>query len=213
MQLFAEKGSSQVSMSDLAAAAGVARGTVHNNLTSPEAFFQQIAHELADDMHARVMATAGLIADPVVRLSLGIRFYIRRAHEEPHWGRFMVRFAMSEQSLQSLWRGQPTQDLATAHAAGRFNFRQEQLPFVIGFIASVALGGILMVLEGHRTWRQAGSDAAEFVFKALGMAPDEARSLAEIELPPLVSPATAPPKPRAPSSQTRQVVGKRPKRP
>jgi hypothetical protein len=41
------------------------------------------------------------------------------------------------------------------------------------------------VLEGHKTWRAAGSDAAVFVLRALGVAADEARAIAQVELPPL----------------------------
>ena len=40
MQLFAENGGRQVTVSELAAAAGIARGTIYNNFESPEQLFE-----------------------------------------------------------------------------------------------------------------------------------------------------------------------------
>ena len=185
IRLFAEKGSTQVSMSELAQAAGVARGTAHNNLESPDAFFREIASELADEMNDRITMSSEGVSDPTRRLALAIRFYIRRAHEEPDWGRFLLRFAISEQALQAFWLGQPVQDLANGQQSGAFQFRPDQIPSAISFIAGSVLGAILLVLDGHRTWRDAGQDAVEFALRAIGVADQAARDLAISELPPL----------------------------
>ncbi|MBD9679282.1 TetR/AcrR family transcriptional regulator [Pseudomonas sp. PDM18] len=185
LRLFAEKGASQVNISDLAQEAGVARGTIYNNLQSIDDLFQHVASHLSAEMHQRVVKSFGETSDPALRLANGIRFFIRRAHEEPHWGAFISRFSMSEESLRGMWFGPPTADLLSGLAGGRYSFRQEQLPSVISMIAGSVLSSIFLVLEGHRTWRQAGSDAAELTLRALGVASEEARSLSTGELPPL----------------------------
>lgn len=185
IRLFAERGSAHVSMSDLAQAAGVARGTVHNNLESPEAFFSQIASDLAGEMYDRISLTSATVTDPLERLSLGIRLYVRRAHDEPDWGRFLLRFAVSEQAMQSLWLGQPALDLQAGLESGRCQFRPDQLPSVISFVAAGVLGAISLVLDGHRTWRDAGVDAVEFCLRAVGVSAEEAARLANSDLPPL----------------------------
>ena len=84
LKLFAAKGTTEVSVSELAQAAGVARGTVYNNLKSPEMLFKQVATQLAEEMDARVVATyaAAGITDPALKMAIGIRCYLRRAHEE-----------------------------------------------------------------------------------------------------------------------------------
>ena len=46
-----------------------------------------------------------------------------------------------------------------------------------------------MVLEGHQTWREAGSSTAELVLRALGIDAEEAHRIATDPLP--VLPATA----------------------
>jgi len=185
MQLFAENGGRQVTVSELAAAAGIARGTIYNNVESPEQLFESVAAQLAHEMHGRILASFATLDDPVQRLANGCRMFIRRASEEPHWGRFVNRFSLNTKSLQDLLQSQLLQDVMAGMQAGRYNFRPEQLPGVIALIAGSVLTSMFLVLEGHRSWRQAGADATELVLRAMGIAPDEALSLATSELPPL----------------------------
>lgn len=185
LRLFAEKGVSQVNISDLAQEAGVARGTIYNNVESVENLFASVASHLSAEMHQRVIKGFSSATDPAERLALGIRSFIRRAHEEPHWGQFISRFALNNESLREMWFGPPTQDLLLGLTSKRYTFRKEQLPSVIATIAGSVLGSMFLVLEGHRTWRDAGSDTAELVLRALGIEAQEAMTLATVALAPL----------------------------
>lgn len=185
LQLFAQKQLVEVNISELAQKAGLARNTVYKNLESIESLFESVATELAAEMNERVGSSATPGLDPAQRLSNGIRFYIRRAHEEPHWGSFLVRYSASHVSLQALWDGPPVRDVLEGLASQRYNFRQEQLLSVIGLIAGSVLIAINLVLQGHKTWRDAGADTAELVLRALGVAPEEARVFATTPLPEL----------------------------
>lgn len=185
LQLFAEKGATQITVSELAQAAGIARGTVYNNVPSPETLFARVASELAAEMTARVVASFTQSDEPPQRLANGIRFFIRRAHEEPHWGRFISRFAFNNDSLQSFWVGPPMRDVLEGLAQRRYDFRPEQLPSAMAMIAGSVLSSMFLVLEGHRTWRDAGSDTAELVLRGLGVDADDARRLSTADLPPL----------------------------
>lgn len=187
LRLFAEKGVSQVNISDLALAAGVARGTIYNNTESMEGLFEKVASHLSGEMHQRVTRSFGSITDPAHRLANGIRFFIRRTHEEPHWGAFINRFALNNSSLREMWYGPPTLDVLNGMSVGRYSFRQEQLASVMSLIAGGVLGAMFLVLEGHKTWRDAGTDTAELVLRALGIPAEEARDLASRELPPLTA--------------------------
>lgn len=186
LRLFAERGASEVNVSELAAAAGVARGTVYAHLSSTQSLFENVASELAGEMHERVSASSSAGSAPTLRLAEGIRFFIRRAHEEPQWGRFIVRFAFSEKSLQGMWSGPPVRDLIAGIEAGLYSLRPEQLPSSVAMMAGTVLGAMFLVLEGHKSWREAGSDAAELVLRAFGVASDDARSIATAELPQLL---------------------------
>lgn len=185
LRLFSEKGSTDVNVSELAQAAGVARGTIYNNLEQPEHLFQQVAAQLAEEMDERIAASYVGIDDPAVRTAIGIRLYVRRAHEEPHWGRFLVTFGYTNDSLRALFTGPPMKDLQLGLQTKRFDFRPDQSLACLGVIAGAAISGVLGVLEGLRTWRDAGSDAAELALRALGVSPQDAHQISRMELPAL----------------------------
>lgn len=185
LRLFATKGSSEVGVSELAEAAGVARGTIYNNLESPDHLFHRVAAQLADEMDERIARSYAGIDDPALRLAIGVRLYVRRSHEDPHWGRFLLHFAMTNDALRKIWAGPPMRDLLKGLETNRYSFKPEQSPSALGLMAGATLSAIVLVLEGLKTWREAGSDAAELMLRALGLPADEARDLSTRELPPL----------------------------
>ena len=67
----------------------------------------------------------------------------------------------------------------------RYRIDPDQIQSVLGMISGSTLSAMVLVVEGHKTWRASGSDAAELVLRALGVAPREARKIANLELPPL----------------------------
>ena len=137
-------------------------------------------------MAERVERSFGSEKDPAQRMAHGIRLYIRRAHDEPDWGRFMNRFGFSNASMQALWATDPVQNLRDGIETGRYKIRTEQLPSVLGMLTGAVLAAMYPVLEGHRTWRDAGSETAELMLIALGVGRREANRLAAAELPTLV---------------------------
>jgi len=175
-----------VNVKDLARSAKVARGTIYNNQrASIEEMFQEIASQLSVEMHQRVVATLVGVDDPAQRLAIGIRLFVRRAHREPDWGAFMVRFAMSNSALRQMWLGPPRKDVIAGIASGRYKLRPEQMPVMIMMIATTALGAMFLVLKAHRSWGKSGCDAAELTLRALGVSTREAQKIATAELPEL----------------------------
>ena len=185
MRLYAESGHTQVNIKDLARAAGVARGTIYNNIQNTDILFTDIVSDLALEMNERVIHSFGDCTDPPARLATGIRLYVRRSHEEPLWGRFLVRYGFSDTGLQHLWNGPPLADLEAGIAGGRYRIGAEQLASAVSLVAGATLGAIYTVLEGMKTWRDAGTNAAEFTLAGLGVPRDEARQIATAELPDL----------------------------
>lgn len=185
MCLFAKKGSDRVTVSELADEAGVARGTVYNTISDPGALFEDIAGDLAREMQDRVVASMADLSDPAARLACGVRLFIRRAHDEPHWGRFLVRFGFTNRSLQGLLTSSSTEDLVKGIEQGRYVLRPEHVTSVVAMIGGTTLAGMLLVQEGLKAWREAGSEAAELLLTALGIDREEARAIATGKLPPL----------------------------
>ena len=183
LRLFALRGSDRVSVRDLAEAAGVARGTIYNNVSSLDTLFVEIAGQLAGEMDARTRLAFGTTEDPAQRLATGIRLLLRRAHDEPHWGRFMCRFGQTATQLREVWHGQPMKDLVDGIESGRYNITKEQLITATAMIGGSVLGAGLLVQEGYRGWREASIEAAELILRALGIPAIEAQALANLELP------------------------------
>lgn len=183
MKLFAERGVTQVSVSDLAEYADVARGTIYNNIESFETLFEDVAGSLASEMNQRVVSRFSSVDDPAKRLAFGVRLYVRRSQEEPSWGLFITSFAFTNAALRELWSGHPAIDLMHGVQTGRYNISEAQVPSALGLIGSSVISAMYLVREGIKTWRDAGSDAAELVLKGLGLPLEEARKLATEDMP------------------------------
>ena len=84
-----------------------------------------------------------------------------------------------------MWDGPPAEDLRLGLAAGRYRFDERKLIAVAGMIGGTTTTAMFSVLDGLLTWRDAGSDAATLVLRALGIEADEARALALADLPEL----------------------------
>jgi AcrR family transcriptional regulator len=185
LRLFAEKGSTQLSVSELADAAGLARGTIYNHFGSLEALFEKVAAAVVFEMQQRLSTLLSAVDEPATQLALSMRATVRRAHDEPQWGRFINRFGVSEPTLQMILNGPLMDNLQLGITNGRYDLDVAQIPAAGAHIGGSLLAAMLLVLEGHRTWRAASSDVAELSLRALGLPRAEAQRLAALDLPPL----------------------------
>jgi AcrR family transcriptional regulator len=187
IRLFVEKGTTQLTISELAQAANVARGTLYRNIGSMADLFDRVVAEFSADMHQRVSASFTGIDDPAARLATGLRLWVRNAHENPTFGRLAVRFGLSEESLRAVMTGPPMRDINAGIAAGRYDIGALSVDSVASMVLGATVSAMWMVLEGHQTWREAGSSTAELVLRAMGIALGEAREIAMAELPRLAT--------------------------
>lgn len=187
MRLFAERGSTDVTISDLASEAGVARGTLYRNVESVDDLYIQVRAQLAYEMHdanRRLMDAHGDI-DPPLRLATGIQLLVRKAHTDTDWGRFVVRFGLTDESLREVLSGPPMKDIRDGIAAGRYDVPPAMEMGVASMVMGATISAMWIVLEGHDAWRSAGSSTAELVLRALGVSAEEAHEIAGAPLPDL----------------------------
>ena len=182
MRIFADKGGSAISVSELAAEAGIARGTIYNNIEDPGALFDAVCQMVADELHDSVLASFSGVDDPAHRFFNITRLCVLRVHEEPKWGRFIACFAMAEPRIGAFWGTLPADELRRGLIMNRFVFEREQVSSITASAGGATFGAMTLVLGGHRTWRQAGSDTAEFMLRAIGVQRHEARELASREI-------------------------------
>ncbi len=188
MRLFTERGSSRISITELAEAAGVSRGTVYNHVDSLQELFGDVAAGLSEELSARVVQSLGELRDPAARLALGIRWYVQQAHDDPGWSRFVTRFAFSNSAMRGLRSGPATRDIVAGVSQRRYAMHEHELQAAMAFVGSSVLAAMYLVREGLSTWRDAGSHCALMVLRGLGVPAEEARQLATVELPGLAPP-------------------------
>lgn len=188
LKLFAERGRPELTVSDLAVAAGLARGTIYSHLEDARVLFEELAEHLVDEMSRRLARAGPGTDDPAALLAYGIRQYVRRGHDEPEWGRFVTRFAYTSRSLQRLWVTGPGDHLKAGIRRRRFSIRSDQSGAAMAMLAGAVIATIAAVLDGELGWRSAGSLTAEMLLVAFGVDRAEARSLAALDLPPLPPP-------------------------
>ncbi|MFC0542731.1 TetR/AcrR family transcriptional regulator [Kutzneria chonburiensis] len=187
LRLFAARGGTNVTMSELAEEAGVARGTLYRNVESVEQLFVQARTQLVADLHdtnARVM-DADRVLDPPLRLATGIRMIVRRAHEDPTMGRFLVQFGMTDGSLREALSGPPMRDVEEGIRTGRYTVAPDMAISLMSLVIGAVVSAMWTVLEGHQTWREAGTVTAELILRAFGVRGEEAAKLASGPLPEL----------------------------
>lgn len=187
VRLFVEKGTTQVTISELAQEANVARGTLYRNVGSMDDLFDRVVSEVTADLHRRVSASflAAATDDAATRLATGIRMWVRYGHENPMLGRFAVKFGLSEETLRTWMAGPPSSDVDAGVAAGRYQLGEIGVDSVASMVMGATVSAMWMVLEGHQTWREAGSATGELVLRALGIDTQEAHRIATEPLPAL----------------------------
>lgn len=185
MRLLAERSTTQITVSELAEAAGVARGTVYSNVSNIDSLFEDVAARLVTEMDAQIAIATPPGADPAQQVAVAIRMFIRRAHEEPLWGRFLVRFGVAMPALREVLEGRARSNIQLGIDLGRFHIEPGQIASVIAMLSGSVAAACSLVVDGHLTWRDAGVHTAELFLRAIGVSADTAHAVACSDLPPL----------------------------
>lgn len=181
MRVFADEGGTCLAVSDVARAAGLSRATIYNHLENPGALYASVCDLISDELdHSFQIVTDGM-ADPAEIISACIRLCLRRTHEEQDWGRFLARFAIVEPKVRSFWGRIPTRAIKRGVDEGRFTIPRSYSATMAATLGGTTLGGMALVLDGLRTWRQAGEEIAEITLRGLGVPPDEAAEISRRE--------------------------------
>ena len=89
--VFAEKGGAAPVIDDFINAAGMARGTFYNDYDSVEDLLAATTAWLEEDLMLWIERELDGITDPVERLTLGVRLWLRKAAIDPIWCAFVAK--------------------------------------------------------------------------------------------------------------------------
>lgn len=182
LQLFAEKGGEKLTVNELAQKAGVARGTIYNNFKNLDSLFEDLASALAKDMSDWVLGHLEGIEDPPERLALAIKLYMKRAHDDPDWARFLIRFGISNASLQNLLSGPMVKDLKRGISKKKYQIKEDQLKAVAVAIGCSVLGGFSLIREGQMSWKLASEAMIGLILTSIGVPPKTTQKIISKEV-------------------------------
>lgn len=183
LQLFAETGANRLGVSELAEAAGVSRGTIYNNLDTPSIGLTDVSPILAEELTELLEASFEGVADPAHRIAIMINAIIRRAHFEPVWADFVLRFAVVDHELQRFWSTLPVVELRRGLDSGQFSFEPSEMLSVTSVMGGSTLIGVLDVRRGVNGWCDSGAAITGLVLRSIGVSKAKAARYAALPLP------------------------------
>lgn len=160
--VFAEQGRATPVIDDFIKAAGVARGTFYNYYDSVEALLAATTAWLEEDLMLSIERELDGIDDPVDRLTLGVRLWLRKAEIDPMWCAFVAKAVARGDAVEETLR----RDLRNGARAGGF------------VIDSVQAARDLVVGTLHEAMRRMSAskvpvtftdEIARLVFRGLGL--------------------------------------------
>lgn len=162
LRVFAAKGAEAPVIGDFIEAAGVARGTFYNYYDSVEELLEATTAWLEEDLMASIERELDGLADPVDRLTTGVRLWLHKAEIDALWCAFVARAVTHGDVVEDTLAG----DLRDGLARGGFAF------------GSVAAARDLVVGTLHEAMRRMADgrvaagfcdEVARVVFRGLGM--------------------------------------------
>lgn len=171
LRVLAEKGEA-LSVSDVTTEADVSNGTFYNYFSDREALVDALAETLLLTLAEAAAGEAS--GDPAMRFAVASGRVLRRAVEDPTWGRVVLRLVDRPGVHHNVDR-YLREDLAAGFAAGRFETGPDDATL------DQALGLVVMsirrIVDG-RAQPDTPLRAVERGLRALGVSPDEAHEIA-----------------------------------
>jgi AcrR family transcriptional regulator len=152
MELFASRGTPGIKMSDVAAFAGLSRGTVYRNIAATPPLFDQVADFHAAELREMASAICDAERDIPLRHAMFILQCMRRAEHEPFWCRYVLRYSIVDpQVFRALDEalGRLGSEGTTRETSTGVNISRREVAFDL-------FAGMQAIRFGDSDWREAG---------------------------------------------------------
>lgn len=181
-QILAESGDTSVSIQAIAERADVGFGSFYNHFDSKAALFDAAVGEVLDEYGQAIDAYLTGVDDPAERVAAGIRLSARMVESHPEIMKILHRRGLGHIHSDQGLAPRALADIELGVSTGRFTVADS-------LAALTALGGSLLALVDvqisfpETDGDQAAANLAELMLRMLGLASDEAHSLARAPLP------------------------------
>jgi AcrR family transcriptional regulator len=174
-RVFAQKDINLVTIDDIIAEAGVARGTFYNYFQTREDALKAVADFLRDEMKQKIETQSAISSDPAERLVLSIRQLLHHAMQDQTWGWVVVRIGLSASSRIETIETTLGKDLQLGIQSNRFQV--DSFPATLTLILGTGLLALRRILE-EPTEPDYPEQVAKILLKSLGINDAEAEAIA-----------------------------------
>jgi len=165
-RVFARKEADTVTIDEIIAEAGVARGTFYNYFQTREDVLKAVAASLSDEMNQKIWAQSVAIDDPAERMAIALRQFLHQAIRNSTWGWLIVRIGLVAAPLSETIERGVMSDLEAGIQLNRF--QADSVQAAIDLILGTGLMAMRTILEGH-TEPDYPEQIAKIILKTLGV--------------------------------------------
>ncbi|MBD1908979.1 MULTISPECIES: TetR/AcrR family transcriptional regulator [unclassified Leptolyngbya] len=174
-RVFARKETDAVTIDDIIAEAGVARGTFYNYFQTREDVLRAVAASLSDVMNQKIWAQYAAISDPAERMAIGLRQFLHQAMRDATWGWVIVRIGLVAAPLSETIERGLLSDLEAGIRLERFHVDSVQA--TVDLVLGTSLMAMRTTLKGH-TEPNYPEQITKLILKSLGVHNDDAEAIA-----------------------------------
>jgi AcrR family transcriptional regulator len=176
----AKKGIGATTIQEITDNADVGFGSFYNHFESKQAVVQAIFDETIESYGDALDHIADAVEDPAEIVAASVRYVVMRGCEDPTWGWFLMRSALSAQALRTGLGRRLMRDIRLGIEAGRF--RVGDVTYATLAVSGVALSVLAGALHGE-LGADAPENAATVALRLLGLSARQAQAIAARPLP------------------------------
>lgn len=174
VRIGAEKGPAALTIDDIVVGAEVARGSFYKYFPSIDALLTEVATQIANEIIRLAEPVVQQFDDPAERVAGGIRLVSRAAVERPAVAAFLVRLGWPDVRGPDMLLDFVRRDLAAGIRQRRFV--RMPITLALNITAGAVLGASRCMLYDDCE-KDFAEQTAAAALRALGLPPDEAKSI------------------------------------
>lgn len=181
-RVFAQKEMDAVTIDDIIAEAGVARGTFYNYFQTREDVLKAVAASLSDAMNQQIWVQSTDLADPAERMAIALRQFLHQARRDATWGWVIVRIGLVAAPLSETIERGVMSDLEAGIRLNRFQV--DSIQAAMDLVLGTGLMAMRSILD-RQTSPNHPEQITQLILKTLGVPEAEAQVIAFKVLEPL----------------------------
>lgn len=177
-ELFGLRGFANVSVDEITARAGVAKGTFYNHFADKADMANHIALEIRTGLKERIGQMKSVSADPARHLAIAMSLFLLLAYEQPNRAFILVSLINDPTDVNSPMNTPVRLTLQNGEISGRFRVASIEASLIV--VIGVVSAGIRNLIEQPtRTPSARITDLVVHALRSLGLEWDEAHAIAE----------------------------------